>query len=253
MSLLVERHQMSKIDDILNQARQLLPEAMEFQVGRSKQKDLSMLNAAYQSWYTRALAVVRQITPERAVDFAEAYKLDRRKEITYDTYTISDYLMGLRISRGGRPTFDADQAYSAKLVRQSSILNAAINVAPSALHDIRAVMRAELMDSDIAGAKELAKAGHLRSAGVVCGVVLEKHLKETAARHEIKFRKKNVTISDANDALKENSVYDVPMWRLVQRLADIRNLCAHSKERDPKKDEVEDLIAGTEKVIKEVF
>jgi hypothetical protein len=244
---------MSKIDDILKQAHQLLSEGMELQVGRTKQKDLATLNIAYQTWYTKALAVVRQITPERAADFAEAYKLDRRKEVTYDTYTISDYLMGLVVKWGGRPTFDIDQAYSTKLVKQLGILASAIDVAPSALCDIRAVVRAELMDSDIDGAKELTKAGHLRSAGVVCGVVLEKHLRETAARHGITFRKKTITISDANDALKENSIYDVPMWRLIQRLADIRNLCAHSNEREPKKDEVEDLIAGTEKVIKEVF
>jgi hypothetical protein len=244
---------MSKADEILKEARQLLKEGMELQVSQSKQKELGTLNMAYQSWYTRALAVVKQITPERAGDFAEAYKLDRRKEVTYDTYTISDYLMGLVIKWAGKPTFNTEQAYSVKLVKQLGILNAAIDAVPSALHDIRAVVRAELMDSDIDSAKELTKAGHLRSAGVVCGVVLEKHLKEVAVRHDIRFRKKNVTISDANDALKENSIVDVPMWRFIQRLADIRNLCAHSKDRDPKQDEVEDLITGTEKVIKEVF
>jgi hypothetical protein len=157
------------------------------------------------------------------------------------------------VKRGGSPIFDTEQAYNVKLIKQLGILNAAINAAPSVLYDIRAVVRAEFMDSDIDSAKELIKAGHLRSAGVVCGVVLEKHLREIGVRHSIKFRKKDVTISDANDELKKNSIIDVPMWRLIQRLADIRNLCAHSKERDPKKDEVEDLIIGTEKVIKEVF
>jgi hypothetical protein len=244
---------MSKFDEILAQATALLSEGSDLQFGRPKQKDLGVLNLAYQSWYTRALAVVKQITPERASDFAEAYKLERRKEITYDTYTISDYLMGLVVKRGGAPTFSTDQAYSVKLIKQLGILSAAIEAAPSALHDIRAIVRSELLDSDIASAKELAKAGHLRSAGVVCGVVLEKHLKDVADRHAVSFRKKNVTISDANDALRENGAYDVPMWRLVQRLGDIRNLCAHSKERDPRKDEIDDLIVGTEKVTREVF
>ena len=109
------------------------------------------------------------------------------------------------------------------------------------------------MDSDIASAKELSRAGHLRAAGVVCGVVLENHLQMVAEHHQITSRKKNIAISDANDTLKEKAVYDVPIWRLIQRLADIRNLCAHSKEREPSPGEVDDLIIGTEKVIKEVF
>jgi hypothetical protein len=244
---------MNPLEAILNEALKLEQEGSALQLSLRANKDLGALNMDYQRWYTRALAVVKQLTPERTVDFSEAYKIERRKDITYATYTISDYLMGLVVKWGGAPAFDTEQAYSAKLVKQLSILAAAIEAAPSALHDIRAVVRAEFSDSDIAAAKELAKAGHLRSAGVVCGVVLEKHLAEVASRRGIAFRKKNVTISDANDALKDGSVYDIPTWRLIQRLGDIRNLCAHSKERDPRKDEVEDLVVGTEKVTKEVF
>jgi hypothetical protein len=244
---------MNKLDDLLKQSYDLLKEGMELQVGGSKQKDLGQLNIDYQSWYTRALALVKLLTPERASDFEEAYKLDRRKEITYATYTISDYLMGLVVKWAGSPSFDTNQAYSTKLIKQLGILSAAIKAAPSALYSLRTLIRAEFLDSDIISAKELFKAGHLRSAGVVCGVVLEKHLQAVADRHSIILHKKNITISDANDALKDHSVYDVPIWRLIQRLADIRNLCAHSKDREPKPDEVEDLIIGTEKIIKEVF
>jgi hypothetical protein len=45
----------------------------------------------------------------------------------------------------------------------------------------------------------------------------------------------------------------LPTWRLIQRLGDIRNLSAHSKEREPTKDEIEDMIRGCEKLIAEVF
>jgi hypothetical protein len=109
-----------------------------------------------------------------------------------------------------------------------------------------------LIDDDIEAAKELVKSGHLRSAGVVCGVVLEAHLKSVAARHNIKFRKKRPTVSDYNDTLKDR-VYDTPTWRFIQRLGDIRNLCAHAGDRDPTRDEVNDLIAGTEKIVKEIY
>lgn len=243
---------MSRTQEILDGIHALLKEGTKLQLSERQTSDLGKLGVEYESWYTRALAVVSQVTPERLDDFKEAYRPERRKEITYDTYAINDFLLGLVIKRGGQAAFDTEQAYSAKLVRQLSILKAAVDIAPSALRDIRTVLRAELADSDIEAAKELVKSRHLRSAGVVCGVLLEAHLGTIASRHGIKFRKKHPTISDFNDALKDK-VYDTPMWRLIQRLGDIRNLCVHARDREPTRDEVNDLIAGTEKITKEVY
>jgi hypothetical protein len=73
------------------------------------------------------------------------------------------------------------------------------------------------------------------------------------ATHAIAVNKKNPTISDLNDQLKNASVIDVPKWRQIQRLGDLRNLCAHSKERDPIKEEVIELIDTVEKIAKTVF
>jgi len=46
---------------------------------------------------------------------------------------------------------------------------------------------------------------------------------------------------------------DVANWRWIQRLGDIRNLCAHAKDREPTKDEVLELVNGVEKCIKTIF
>lgn len=83
--------------------------------------------------------------------------------------------------------------------------------------------------------------------------MLERHLQRTANNHNIKITKKNPTISDLNDPLKKESVYDTPIWRKIQLLADIRNICTHNKQREPTKEEVEELIQGTNSVIKTVF
>jgi hypothetical protein len=242
---------LSKTDTVLKAINELFKSGMKLLTSDSRKDDLK-LRLDYEQWYTESLAVVTQITPERLNDFHDAYKIDKRKEINAETYTISDYMMGLSVSRLGEPLFNAASVFQSKLLSQLAILRSAAHVAPSVLRDIQTVIRAEVLDSDIDAAKELAKAKHLRSAGVVCGVVIEAHLKSVASRHAIRFRKKRLTISDLNDALKSAKVYDVPTWRLIQRLGDIRNLCGHSSERDPTKEEVQDLIAGTEKIIKEV-
>ena len=71
--------------------------------------------------------------------------------------------------------------------------------------------------------------------------------------HNIKTRKKHPTISDFNDLLKNGGVLDTPTWRQIQRLGDVRNLCDHNKDRDPTKEEVEELVSGVEKFTKTLF
>ena len=64
--------------------------------------------------------------------------------------------------------------------------------------------------------------------------------------------KKDPSISDFNEKLKDVA-YDTIEWRKIQGLADLRNLCDHKKDREPTKEDVQTLIAGTERVIKSIF
>ena len=245
---------MARIDEIMKELDILIKEGFSvLQVGVEKDVDLFDLSLRYEPWYTKALSVITAVTPERAADFHDAYRVDHRKGIHCATYTISDYLSNLVVRFGNEPTFDTSRVFASKMIGQLGIVQAAAGIAPTVLHDIRTTLQAELMDSDLEAATELQRAGYLRPAGVVCGVVLESHLRSVSDRHSIPIRKKHATIGDYNDALKEAKVYDTPTWRLVLRLADIRNLCGHSKDREPTKDEVQDLISGTDKIIKEVF
>jgi hypothetical protein len=185
-------------------------------------------------------------------EFREAYRDEKRKTITYDTYTISDFLLGLNVTLGGAPRFSTIGAFGVKMLRQVGIVLAASELSRSVLYDIKGVLRAELLDSDLDAAKELLRGRHFRSSGMICGVILETHLRSCCDVHGVKVNKKDPGIGDLNELLKTAGLYDVPTWRLIQRLADIRNLCGHKKDRDPHLDEVEDLISGTEKVIKEI-
>jgi hypothetical protein len=43
------------------------------------------------------------------------------------------------------------------------------------------------------------------------------------------------------------------MWRKVQYLGDIRNLCSHQKDTEPTEEQVKELIDGVNAVIKNIF
>ena len=165
---------------------------------------------------------------------------------------IREYLKGLSVTRHGETVVDPSAAVS-EFAQQLNIVKAAKNALDSALFEIRALLQADLFDSEIDSAEALAKGGFLRAAGAICGVVIEKHLKEVCNEHGIKFRKTRPTISDLNDHLKKHKVVTVPQWRFVQHLADIRNYCDHHRDREPTKDEIENLVSGTKKVMKTIF
>jgi len=114
-------------------------------------------------------------------------------------------------------------------------------------------VKADLFDSELDSAKELAQKGFLRDAGAIAGVVLEKHLAQVCTNHSLSIRKKDPNIGDLNDLLKNAGVLDVPAWRQIQRLGDLRNLCDHNKNREPTKEEVLELIEGTDKLSKTLF
>ena len=92
----------------------------------------------YQKWYTRALAVVRQLIPERLPEFEEQYKLDKRKGIDSSTYTIGDYLLGFRITKGLTNEF---AAFQMRFLNQLAILGSAQTRIDSILADIKGIIR----------------------------------------------------------------------------------------------------------------
>ena len=205
----------------------------------------------YQRWYTEVLAVIRQITPDRQTEFEQLYKGEgKRNKIDITNYTIQDWLMGLNFTS---QQYNGFAAASMRFSTQFDILKAAEQRFESALFDIKQVVQADLFDSEIDTARELAKHKFLRGAGAIAGVVLEKHLAQVASNHNITIRKQHPTISDLNDALKNGSVIETPTWRGIQRLGDLRNLCDHNKNREPSPDEVAELIGGVEKYTKTLF
>ncbi|MDR2599610.1 MAG: hypothetical protein LBC73_04985 [Oscillospiraceae bacterium] len=221
-------------------------------------KEILLFVSAYEQWYSKALVVVKQLIPDRYNDFALLYRNDKRKNIDLSNYTICDALQSLSNADAYYIDFDgASKTYTPinavpKLTQQVNMIDACCKRLDSKLYDMNILLQSEIFDSEIETTRHLLKNNHLRAAGAICGVILEAHLSSVVKNHNLKINKKAPSISDYNDILKDK-VYDTIQWRFIQKLGDIRNLCVHKKEREPTKDDIDELINGTDKIVKTVF
>lgn len=216
-------------------------------------EDIPSFSEDYQSWYSEAGALIKQLLPDRLSDFVRYYEKPKsRKDITFENYRIEDYLQGLRVTRGSQVIVKPESAIP-HFRQQLAILKSLKARFESSLFDIRQLVQADLFDSELDAAKELNRHKFTRAAGALAGVVLERHLGQVCDNHGIKVTKKVPGISDLNNALKDADIIDIVQWRFIQHLGDIRNLCGHNKKNEPKGDQVDELIAGTAKVIKTLF
>jgi hypothetical protein len=213
--------------------------------------ELPTFRDGYDPWYSTALRVVSRALPDRLDDFVAQYKNDKRRQIDYLTYTISDYLLDLKTTRGEAIIVDA-RAGLPKMQRQVEIVKAARQCFASWLLNVEQLLRADLLDAQLEAAAGLLKQGLLRGAGAIAGVVLAQHLGHVCAAHGLKVRRKSPPIAELDEALKDAGLLETPQWRLVQHLADLRALCDQKGEREPTKEDLAELLAGVAKVIKTV-
>jgi len=192
----------------------------------------SATGGAYQQWYSSARAILARNQPDRLNEFDDLYA--SVKQFLTSKYVTKFQEFGL---------LD-------KINAQFDILAAVPSHLQFSLYDIELEAYSVLMDDELEAARHLLSKGFLRSAGVLAGVTLERHLKNILRKHipPIKYRK-NATLSSINDLCKD-SVYDLVTWRKVQHLTDLRNLCAHDKTREPTKEEVSELVGGVSAILK---
>jgi hypothetical protein len=216
-------------------------------------KEILRFKEKYQPWYSEALALVRQLLPDRVTDFIRHYEKPKgRENITFENYRIDDYLQGVHVTRYNETVVGTEAAIP-HFEQQLAIVQAAQARFDSSLFEIRQLVQADLLDSELAAAEELAKNKFVRAAGALAGVVLEKHLAQVCQDRKLSVAKKNPTISDFNESLKTAGAIDVPQWRFIQHLADIRNLCDHARKPDPTPEQVVDLLDGVKKIAKTVY
>lgn len=234
------------------------PEKVREQLGEKIEafvKTLPNFDQEYQAWYSESLAVIKQLLPDRLNDFIRLFEKPKtRKEISYENYVVEDYLQGLILTRGWeKEVVVSKNAAIPKFQQQLNILKSVKQRFKSSLFDIKQLVQADLLDSELETAQELNKKGFTRGAGAIAGVVLESHLLQVCENHVLMVIKKDPAIGDLNDLLKNNNVIDTSVWRYIQHLSDLRNKCDHKKSSEPTKVEIEDLIEGVKKISKTVF
>jgi hypothetical protein len=200
----------------------------------AKEKLSEKFKLDYQGWYSSCCALLeRNYNKERASEFKSEYENNIKKIMS------SNYI-----------TRDEEYVFIDSFEHQASILNALPLYLEQRLYDIELTVASMLMDDELLEAEYLLKKGFVRAAGALAGVVLERHLKMKCDKNEPKLKyPKNATIGKLSDILKENNMLDIPEWRKIQYLGDIRNTCDHDKTIEPKKEEVADLISKVRELI----
>lgn len=217
-------------------------------------KALPNFKREYQIWYSEAHRLIAQLLPSRLVDFESHYKPPKtRKEISYGNYKIEDYLKSIVVTRG----WEKEQVVGIgaawpEFNQQISILQSLEGRFESSLFEIRTLVQADLFADELDAADAILKQGFTRGAGAMAGVVLEGHLRTVCDQHGAPAPK-SATLGKLNDHAKDKGVLDLPTWRFIQHLADIRNLCDHKLPADPTKDQVTELIQGVRKITKTVM
>lgn len=215
-------------------------------------RKLPSFREGYERWYTVSRRLIAQVLPERLDEFVRQHEAGRRKALTYETYGIADYLLGLRVTKFGDTVVDEKAALN-KFRRQVGILESVDAVFDSAVANLVDMVQAQLFDSELDAAKALNANGFARAAGALAGVVLERHLHAVCATHGLTSRKSKPTINDWNELLKSAEVIETPTWRFIQHLADVRNLCDHARSKEPSAEEVSELLLGVGKITKTVL
>lgn len=223
-----------------------LLEKYESVIDDYRYNDLS-ISAMYNKFYNRACSLVSTVCNERLDEFKSCYMVEKKTAVTTSVnFRISDYFYpkeGVYLD----PTENVVPLF----IQQKDILESIDQLIDSRLYQLENSIQYHLFTDELKTAEELLKNNFIRVAGVIAGVMLESHLKSVCKTHQVKLGKKD-TLGNFIQHLRNIGLIDAITDRKLQRLSDIRNLCAHQKNREPVKAEVEELILGVKQVLVDV-
>ena len=194
----------------------------------------------YHQWYASILALIEANMPSRLNEVIGLHERDHRKKD--GEQRIVDYLNHGRFS-------ETEQYRIAQYITQLAAIVCSIpHYMESRLFDIEIAVANHYVGDQLREAEILLKAGHVRAAGAIAGVLLERHLRLLCDHHTppITYGVKD-GISKLNDKLRDATVFDTIQWRKVQWMGDVRNECDHQKTSEPRREDIEALIGEVRK------
>ncbi len=187
----------------------------------SWKQDSDIFNKEYYTWYSEAHVLVKQILPDQLAEFVELH--NTRNSAYRDPNDV--------------------------LYKYCGILNAVSNRFETSLYDIKHLAQADLFTNELDAARYLMQHKYYRAAGAISGVVLESYLKSICSKYSL-IIPQNSGISQLKELLwDKNRIILVEQATNLLYLGQLRNKCDHDKSDEPTKNDIKNLISGTEMVM----
>jgi hypothetical protein len=167
------------------------------------------------AWWTNAVAFLSSVFGDANVHYRTAHELAKGRSV-YGLVQLRGVL------KGARDAFESGYVF-----------------------DMRRIVEAEVESDLIGQAKALCSGGYLRAAAVVCGAVLEEHLRTIAPSWGVVVTNaegKSLTLEPLNIALKKAGAYDGILQKRITLLGGIRNPAAHGEAFDVPAADVEKML-----------
>jgi hypothetical protein len=241
---------------------EVYPEQMEAHFTHNLKKDfeifkksLPVFSSTYQAWYSEAQMIIKRFLPLRLNDFVGLYEIPKsRKELKKENYTIEDYLRNTVVTSGFDKKVVAGPADAIPLIQQQlNILESVTVSLESTIVEITEMLQADLLDKMLVAATEMAKNGLARSSGGICSAILQQHFETLKHKYELKLPKKAPSLKDYNEAFQKAEIYDFATARHIQYLIEIRDICVKDTKKAPTANDIDQLLAGTARMIKNIY
>lgn len=214
---------------------------------------MELFETDYQEWYSISLVLVKQILPDRLNEFIKYYD-SKKSDTTVKSYCIKEWFNGVRFNKLKTEFKDVNELHIVfmKFGCQVEIIKACNSRFRNSLFEIKQILNANLLKSELEQAEELFSNGYYRASGVICGVIIERHLHLVCNNHNVKPKTKKPTISEFSQCLKSNNIIETYRWRLIDTMGDIRNICSHKSNKEPTREDIIKLIQGTKDIVNEI-
>lgn len=213
--------------------------------------------AAYQRWYTPALALVDVVMPERRPEFESYYR--RPDGAISPTPCIADILaspplVGER-KAGLAEIFDPATPrliFLHLLSLQLAILGSAESALPVGLGRLDGLVTAGVLDAELEAAAELLKLGRRRAAAALAGTIVERYLLALARQQGLTPAPRSSIARLVKVIHKAGLLYGA-YYREARRLARRADRCRAAKGPAPSRRQVRRLITQTREMVRETL